>query len=107
MAETTETPSPTAPDASSPAAPPARGRRQVKVGRVVSNKMAKTVVVAVENTVTHRLYHRYMKRTSTFAAHDEENQCKVGDQVEIAESRPISKEKHWVVSNILRRGAGV
>jgi small subunit ribosomal protein S17 len=103
MAETTETPSPTAPDASSPAAPPARGRRQVKVGRVVSNKMAKTVVVAVENTVTHRLYHRYMKRTSTFAAHDEENQCQIGDEVEIVSSRPLSRTKRWRVRRILKR----
>jgi small subunit ribosomal protein S17 len=102
MAETTETPSPTAAP-NTPAAKPARGRRQVKVGRVVSNKMAKTVVVAVENTVTHRLYHRYMKRTSTFAAHDEENQCQIGDEVEIVSSRPLSRTKRWRVRQILKR----
>jgi len=107
MAETTETPSPTAPDSSpqaaASAAQPARGRRQVKVGKVVSNKMAKTVVVAVENTVTHRLYHRYLKRTSTFAAHDEENQCQIGDEVEIVSSRPLSRTKRWRVRQILKR----
>jgi small subunit ribosomal protein S17 len=81
----------------------ARGRQQVKVGRVVSNKMDKTVVVAVENTVTHRLYLRSMKRTSKFAAHDEENRCNVGDVVEIVSSRPLSKTKRWRVREILQR----
>lgn len=81
----------------------ARGRQQVKVGRVVSNKMDKTVVVAVENTVTHRLYHRTMKRTSKFAAHDEENRCNVGDVVEIVSSRPLSRTKRWRVREILQR----
>jgi small subunit ribosomal protein S17 len=80
-----------------------RIRRQVKVGRVVSDKMDKTVVVAVENTTTHRLYHRYMKRTSKFHAHDEDNRCKVGDQVEIVSSRPLSKTKRWRVREILKR----
>ena len=80
-----------------------RGRQQVKVGRVVSNKMDKTVIVAVEITVTHRLYHRYMKRTSRFAAHDEQNQCNVGDEVEIVSSRPLSRTKRWRVRSILKR----
>jgi small subunit ribosomal protein S17 len=80
-----------------------RGRQQVKVGRVVSNKMDKTVVVGVENTVTHRLYHRRMKRTSTFAAHDEQNECKVGDEVEIVSSRPLSRTKRWRVRRIIKR----
>jgi small subunit ribosomal protein S17 len=102
MAETVET---TEQAAAVPAAKPAtsRGRRQVKVGRVVSNKMDKTVVVAVENTVTHRLYHRYMKRTSKFHAHDEGNECNVGDEVEIVSSRPLSKTKRWRVRKILKR----
>lgn len=80
-----------------------RGRQQVKVGRVVSNKMDKTVIVSVDKTVTHRLYHRAMKRTSTFAAHDEENSCKIGDVVEIVSSRPLSKTKRWRVREILQR----
>ncbi len=81
----------------------ARGRQQVKVGRVVSNKMEKTVIVAVEKTVTHRLYHRAMKKTTRFAAHDEENRCNVGDVVEIVSSRPLSKTKRWRVREILQR----
>jgi small subunit ribosomal protein S17 len=80
-----------------------RGRQQVKVGRVVSNKMDKTVIVAVEKTVTHRLYHRAMKKTSKFAAHDEENSCNVGDVVEIVSSRPLSRTKRWRVREILQR----
>jgi small subunit ribosomal protein S17 len=85
------------------AAVPQRGRRQVKVGRVVSDKMNKTVVVAVEETVTHRLYHRYLKKTKKFHAHDEENRCKVGDVVEIVSSRPLSKTKRWRVLEIVKR----
>ena len=91
----------TAPAAQGAAA--SRGRQQVKVGRVVSEKMDKTVVVAVENVVTHRLYHRYLKRTSKFAAHDEQNQCHVGDVVEIVSSRPLSATKRWRVRRILKR----
>jgi small subunit ribosomal protein S17 len=85
------------------ATPPERGRRQVKVGRVVSSKMNKTVVVAVEETMTHRLYLRYMKKTKKFHAHDEENQCNVGDVVEIVSSRPLSKTKRWRVREIVKR----
>jgi small subunit ribosomal protein S17 len=81
---------------------PTRGR-QVKTGRVVSNKMDKTVVVVVENTVTHRLYQRHMKRTKKFHAHDEENRCNVGDVVEIVSSRPLSKTKRWRVREIVKR----
>ncbi|MFY9823926.1 MAG: 30S ribosomal protein S17 [Thermoanaerobaculia bacterium] len=86
-----------------PAAAPERGRRQVKIGRVVSNKMDKTVVVVVEASTTHRLYHRFMKKTKKFHAHDEENQCKVGDVVEIVSSRPLSKTKRWRVRKIVKR----
>jgi len=85
-----------------PAAAP-RGRRQEKVGTVISNKMDKTVVVVVENTVVHRLYHQITKRTSKFAAHDEQNDCRVGDQVLIVSSRPLSKRKRWRVRQILKR----
>lgn len=80
-----------------------RGHQQVKVGRVVSNKMDKTVIVSVDKTVTHRLYHRALKRTSTFAAHDEENRCNIGDVVEIVSSRPLSRTKRWRVREILQR----
>jgi small subunit ribosomal protein S17 len=76
------------------------------VGRVTSNKMAKTVVVAVELVSRHSLYGRTIRRTRHFKAHDADNRCEVGDTVVIAESRPLSKEKHWVVKEILRRGTG-
>lgn len=80
-----------------------RGRQQVKQGTVVSNKMDKTVVVTVENAITHRLYHRYLKRTSKFHAHDEKNECNVGDVVEIVSSRPLSRTKRWRVRRIVKR----
>jgi small subunit ribosomal protein S17 len=99
MAETTQTQQ----DSTATAAAPGKGHRQVKVGRVVSNKMDKTAVVAVEATVTHRLYHRSMKRTKKFHAHDEENQCNVGDVVEIVSSRPLSRTKRWRVREIVKR----
>jgi small subunit ribosomal protein S17 len=80
-----------------------RGQRQVKIGTVVSSKMDKTVVVAVEKTITHRLYHRYQKRTSKFYAHDEKNECHVGDQVAIVSTRPLSRLKRWRVSEVVKR----
>jgi len=80
-----------------------RGRRQVKVGIVVSAKMNKTIIVRVENTKTHRLYHRYLKRSSKFAAHDEGNLAKVGDVVAIVSTRPLSKTKRWRLREILKR----
>lgn len=97
-AETTETTG-----ATQEAAAPERGRRQVKTGRVVSNKMQKTVVVEVADTFTHRLYHRTMKQTKKLHAHDEENRCNVGDVVEIVSSRPLSKTKRWRVREIVKR----
>lgn len=96
MAETTQQDTATA-------AGSGKGHRQVKVGRVVSNKMDKTAVVAVQETVTHRLYHRSMKKTKKFHAHDEENQCNVGDVVEIVSSRPLSRTKRWRVREIVKR----
>jgi small subunit ribosomal protein S17 len=80
-----------------------RGNRQEKVGVVVSNKMNKTVIVEVEKTVTHRLYHRYQKRTSRFYAHDEENVCGVGDQVRLVSTRPLSRLKRWRVGEVLKK----
>jgi small subunit ribosomal protein S17 len=80
-----------------------RGQRQEKVGVVLSSRMDKTVVVAVEKTITHRLYHRYQKKTSKFYAHDEENRCKPGDKVRLVSSRPLSRLKRWRVSEILER----
>ncbi|MEE8278647.1 MAG: 30S ribosomal protein S17 [Thermoanaerobaculia bacterium] len=84
-----------------------RGRRQTKIGTVVSSKMDKTVIVAVSNTVMHRLYHRYVKRTSKFYAHDEQNQCNVGDRVRITSTRPLSSLKRWRVHEVLERAEEV
>ena len=83
-----------------------RGRQQVKVGTVVKDQMDKTVVVAVTNAVMHRLYRRYLKRTSKFFAHDENNECRLGDRVQIVSSRPLSKQKRWRVKEILKRAEG-
>jgi small subunit ribosomal protein S17 len=78
-------------------------RRKVREGIVVSDKMQKTVVVAVESLVTHPLYGRRLRRTKRYKAHDEDNQCRVGDRVRIVETRPLSKEKRWRVVEILER----
>jgi small subunit ribosomal protein S17 len=86
--------------------PDERKPRRTKVGRVTSNKMNQTVVVAVELVTRHRLYGRTLRRTRNFKAHDEKDRCQIGDTVIIAESRPISKDKNWVVQNIIRRGTG-
>ena len=83
--------------------PGQESRRQMKVGRVVSDKMDKTVIVAVEYTRQHPIYKKAMKRTSKFAAHDEQNLCKAGDVVRIEETRPLSKTKRWVVREIIQR----
>jgi len=85
---------------------PGHKPRRTKTGRVTSNKMDKTVVVAVEMVTRHRLYGRTLRRTRHFKAHDEDNRCEIGDTVLIAESRPLSKDKHWTVRQILRRGTG-
>jgi small subunit ribosomal protein S17 len=93
--------------ASTQGAAPKTGRRQQKVGRVVSNKMDKTIVVAVESLKKHRIYKRTYKHTKRFQAHDEENTCQVGDIVRIEESRPLSKMKHWRLAEIIKRGSGI
>lgn len=80
-----------------------RGMRKVLTGRVVSNKMEKTVVVAVETLVKHPMYQRIIRRTRKFKAHDEENSCRIGDKVKVMETRPLSKEKRWRVIEILER----
>jgi len=78
--------------------------RRRLTGRVVSDKMQKTVVVVVETTTRHPIYGKTMRTRKRYKAHDEENAAKVGDLVRIVESRPISKEKAWVVEEILQRG---
>jgi small subunit ribosomal protein S17 len=78
-------------------------RRQQKIGVVVSDKMQKTVVVEVRRLVMHPLYHKYLRRRSKFMAHDEKNECRIGDRVAIQESRPLSRHKRWTVKSILER----
>ncbi len=84
-----------------------KSRRQQKVGRVVSNKMDKTIVVVVESLKKHRIYKRTYKQTKRFHAHDEENTCQVGDVVRIEEHRPLSKLKRWRLVEIVKRGSGI
>jgi small subunit ribosomal protein S17 len=80
-----------------------RNLRKTRVGRVVSDKMDKTVVVAIVDSVKHPLYKKIIKRTIKFKAHDEQNSCGIGDQVEIMETRPISRDKHWRVTRIIEK----
>ncbi|HBL35724.1 MAG TPA: 30S ribosomal protein S17 [Firmicutes bacterium] len=77
--------------------------RKTRVGRVISDKMEKTVVVAVERLERHRLYKKTIRRTTKFKAHDENNECRIGDQVQIMETRPLSKDKRWRVVSIVRK----
>lgn len=80
-----------------------RGARKERVGVVRSNAMTKTITVAVERTVQHRLYKKGVKQTKTFKAHDEKNECQVGDLVRIRETRPLSKTKRWRLVEIVKR----
>ena len=80
-----------------------RGLRKTRVGRVSSDRMEKTVVVEVTNLVRHPLYGRIIRRTKKFKAHDETNECRIGDTVEIMETRPLSKDKNWRVLRIIER----
>jgi small subunit ribosomal protein S17 len=79
------------------------GRRKVLVGEVVSNRMQKTITVRVERRVQHTIYERVIKRSKKFHAHDEHNQCKIGDRVRIIETRPLSKTKRWRLLDIVQR----
>ena len=80
------------------------GKRKQFIGTVVSDKMDKTVVVMVETLVKHPLYGKYIKRRKKYMAHDENNECKIGDKVLIEETRPLSRRKRWRVRQILERG---
>lgn len=80
-----------------------RGRRKTLVGTVVSDKMEKTVVVAVERLVAHPVYGRRMRQTDRYKAHDEAGEARVGDRVELMETRPLSRDKRWRVTSILRK----
>lgn len=80
-----------------------RNLRKTRVGNVVSDKMDKTVVVAIQDSVRHPLYKKIVKRTVKFKAHDESNQCGIGDRVRIMETRPISKDKRWRVVEVIEK----
>jgi len=80
-----------------------RGLRKERTGTVVSSKMNKSIVVAVERKVKHPMYGKFIKKTSTFMAHDEKNECGVGDLVTIMETRPISKNKNWRLKAVLEK----
>ena len=80
-----------------------RNLRKTEVGRVVSNKMDKTVVVAIEDSVKHPLYKKVIKRTVKLKAHDENNECSIGDRVRVMETRPLSKEKRWRLVEVIEK----
>ena len=78
-----------------------RGTRKTQIGVVVSDKMDKTVVVKVDRLVKHPVYNKYIKKTAKYKAHDEANECKIGDRVLIVETRPLSKDKFWKVRQVI------
>ena len=80
-----------------------RGKQKTRIGVVTSDKMDKTVVVKVEKLVKHATYKKYIKRRVTYKAHDEQNQCVIGDKVAIVETRPLSRDKRWRVREILEK----
>ncbi len=80
-----------------------RNLRKTRVGKVVSDKMDKTIVVAIVDNVKHPLYNKIIKRTYKLKAHDEDNACRVGDRVRVMETRPLSKEKRWRLVEIIER----
>ena len=81
-------------------------RKVTKTGVVTSDKMDKSVVVRVDRIIMHKMYKRYVKRSAKFMAHDEHNTCRIGDTVEIVESRPLSARKRWRVKKVVRRAVG-
>ena len=80
-----------------------RNMRKTNVGRVASNKMDKTIVVAIEDSVKHPLYKKIIKRTVKLKAHDENNECSIGDRVRVMETRPLSKEKRWRLVEVIEK----
>ena len=80
-----------------------RNMRKTEVCKVVSDKMDKTIVVAIENSVKHKLYNKIIKHTIKLKAHDENNECKIGDKVRIMETRPLSKDKRWRLVSIIEK----
>ena len=83
--------------------PTERGRRKVRLGKVVSNKMQKSIVVAIERKIAHPLYKKYFRRTTTLMAHDEKREAGIGDLVKIMETRPLSKQKRWRLVEVVEK----
>ena len=83
--------------------PTERGRRKVRFGKVVSNKMQKSIVVAIERKIAHPLYKKYFRRTTTLMAHDERREAGIGDLVKIMETRPLSKQKRWRLVEVVEK----
>ena len=90
-------------DTASTIAPVRRNQRKVRVGKVISNKMQKSIVVSLERKVPHPLYKKYYKQTSTLMAHDEKREAGIGDTVKVMETRPISKRKRWRLVEIVEK----
>ena len=80
-----------------------RNYRKTRIGKVVSDKMDKTIVVAIEDSVKHKLYNKVIKRTYKLKAHDESNECRIGDRVKVMETRPLSKDKRWRLVEIVEK----
>lgn len=80
-----------------------RGRRKVRIGKVISNKMQKSIVVAIERKVPHPIYKKYFRLTSTLMAHDEKNEAGIGDLVKVMETRPLSKRKRWRLVEVVEK----
>ena len=80
-----------------------RNYRKTRIGKVVSDKMDKTIVVAIEDSVKHKLYNKVIKRTYKLKAHDENNECGIGDRVKVMETRPLSKDKRWRLVEIMEK----
>jgi small subunit ribosomal protein S17 len=82
-----------------------RGNKKLQIGLVVSDKMQKTVVVKVSHLTKHSAYNKYIKRSVKYKVHDEDNSCRIGDTVQIVETRPLSKDKRWMVKKVLERNS--
>ena len=80
-----------------------RNLRKTRVGKVISNKMDKTIVVAIEDHVKHPLYKKIVKKTYKLKAHDENNECNIGDKVKVMETRPLSKDKRWILVEVMEK----
>ena len=103
VAASTEQPTATAPATSEAKSVSERNARKERIGRVTSNKMQKTITVSIDRKVKHPLYHKFQTKTKKLTVHDENNECGVGDTVRVMETRPLSKNKHWRLVEIIEK----